>query len=83
VPTAVQFPGDAHEIELKTAYGEVLWIPSANTAGFALPQTPFVDVSVNASRSKVVSAFLNCPTAVQFPAVAHDTEVRVSLREGL
>lgn len=78
VPPALQFPGDAHEIELKIAFGEALWTPSANTAGFALPQTPFVDVSVNASSSNADSAFLNWPAAVQFPAVAHDTELKVA-----
>ena len=71
-PPAVQFPGDAHDTELKTELGVVLWIPLANCAGCAVPHTPPVDVMVNASRPLVL--FLNCPTAVQFPGDEHDTE---------
>jgi hypothetical protein len=59
---------------LKVALEFSDWTPLANTAGRAGAHSPFVDVIVNASSSKAVSAFLNCPTAVQLPAVAHDTE---------
>ena len=71
-PTAVQFPGEAHETELKAAEGASFWTPSANCAGRASPHTLLVDVMVNASRSPLL--FLNLPTAVQFPGDAHDTE---------
>jgi hypothetical protein len=44
-----------------------------NCAGRASSHTPFVDVMVNVSQE--LSAFLNFPTAVQFPADAHDTDL--------
>ena len=73
-PTAVQFPADPHDTEVKRAFGVVFWTPEPNTAGVACPHTPAVDVIVNASNPK--SALRNRPTAVQFPTDPHDTEVK-------
>jgi hypothetical protein len=78
-PTAVQLPGDAHDTEVKSPYLETSWTKSTNTAGRASAHTPFVDVMVNASKPPVM--FLNCPTAVQFPGDAHDTELNTESRE--
>ena len=80
-PTAVQFPGDAHDTELNSVIGEIGWIPSANSAGRASAHSLFVDVMVNASRE--ASKFLNLPTAVQFPGEAHDTEAKLASGESL
>ena len=69
----MQLPGEAHDTELKVALGESDWTSSANSAGRAGVHTPpsAIDI-VNAS--KKLSEFLKCPTAVQFPVEAHDTE---------
>jgi hypothetical protein len=75
VPAAAQFPADAHDTDNKSSSGFTLWTPAAKTAGCALAHTPLVDVMVNASRS--LFAFRNNPAAVQFPADAHDTDLRV------
>jgi len=48
-PTAVQFPGDVHDTELKIALGSGLWTPFSNSAGRAVAHVPLVDVMVNAS----------------------------------
>jgi hypothetical protein len=79
LPTAVQFPDDVHDTELKYEVGELLWIPLWNTAGRASAHVPFVDVMVNASVA--LALFANNPTAVQFPGEAHDTEYKPALRE--
>jgi hypothetical protein len=76
-PTAVQFPGEAHDTELNCARGESFWIPLANTAGCAVSHTPFVDVMVNASW--LLPLFKKFPTAVQFPGDVHDTELNLAL----
>ena len=77
LPTAVQFPGDAHDTEEKIESGLSFWTPSAKAAGCASSHTPFVDVMVNTSSRLLL--FSNLPTAVQFPAVAHETAVNVAL----
>jgi hypothetical protein len=77
-PTAVQFPGDAHDTELNCSRGESFWIPLANTAGRASSQTLFADVMVNASW--LLPLFKKFPTAVQFPGDVHDTELNLALR---
>jgi hypothetical protein len=76
-PTAVQLPADAHDTDAKFEDGFTFWIPAAKTAGCALAHTPLVDVMVTAS--KPPPAFLKFPTAVQFPADAHDTAKKVAL----
>ena len=43
-PRAVQFPGAEHDTELNMALPVVDLMPSENSVGSALPQTPFVDV---------------------------------------
>jgi hypothetical protein len=76
-PTAVQFPADAHDTDLKSSWGYSAWTPSGNTAGRASVQTPFVDVMVNASMlnaSMGPSLFRKDPTAVQFPGDVQDTD---------
>jgi hypothetical protein len=78
-PTAVQFPGDAHDTELNCALGKLFWVSEANSAGCASAHTPFVIVMVNASEASDI--FLNLPTAVQFPGDAHDTELKSAIRE--
>ena len=72
VPAAVQFPGDAHETEVKLASGGSFWAPIGKMAGRASSHTPFVDVMVNAAFPPLTIP--NCPTAVQCPGDAHDTE---------
>jgi hypothetical protein len=72
-PTAVQFPEAAHDTDLKSSSGYSDWTPPGNTAGRASAHTPLVDVTVNASSQS--DMLLNHPTAVQFPADAHDTEL--------
>ena len=72
-PTAVQFPGVAHDTELNHPVGDSFCMLSSNSAGRASAQTPFVDVMVRASLWSVPKK--NFPTAVQFPGVAHDTEL--------
>jgi hypothetical protein len=72
-PTAVQFPGDAHDTEVKNPERDTCCWPVSNTAGRAVSHTPFVDVMVNASVTLLL--FRTCPTAVQFPGDAHDTEL--------
>ena len=72
VPTAVQFPGVAHDTELKLAYGDSFCMSCPNSAGRAISHSPFVDVMVNASKPPLL--FLKDPTVVQFPGVAHDTD---------
>ena len=80
-PTAVQFPGDAHDTDVNTAKLGSDWILAGNEAGSALPHIPLADIKVNASKSSVL--FLKSPAAVQFPGDAHDTEARVPLGERL
>ena len=75
-PTAVQFPGDAHDTEVKSPYLETSWTKSTKTAGRASAHNPFVDVMVNPSKPPVM--FLYIPTAVQFPGEEHDTEFKPS-----
>ena len=70
-PTAVQFPGDAHDTDRNSASGVSFCMSSSNCAGRANAHTPLVDVIVNASSPPLL--FLNDPTAVQFPGDAHDT----------
>jgi hypothetical protein len=77
-PAAVQIPGEAHETEEKVVGGKSDCTPLANAAGRASSHTPFVDVMVNATT--IPTELTNCPTAVQFPAVAHDTEFNDSVR---
>ena len=74
-PTAVQFPGDAHDTEVKDPERDICCWPLVNTAGCAVSHTPFVDVMVNASLTLLL--FRTCPTAVQFPGDAHDTELNI------
>ena len=76
LPTVVQFSAVAHDTELKVASGFLGWRPTANTAGRAGAHSPSAIDMVNASMKS--SDFLNWPTAVQFPAVAHDTELKVA-----
>ncbi|MFM9036365.1 MAG: hypothetical protein ACKOJ9_01590, partial [Actinomycetota bacterium] len=76
-PTAVQFPADTHDTDLKLALGLVFWTPVAKDAGRAVAHTPPVDVCVNASLRP--AAFLKYPAAVQFPADTHDTEMKHAL----
>lgn len=71
-PTAVQFPGDAHDTEVNCVLGKLFWIPLTKTAGRASSHTPLVDVIVNASVAS--DMLLKFPTAVQLPGDAHDTE---------
>jgi hypothetical protein len=79
-PTAVQFPGDEHDTELNIPYLTSSWI-ALTTAGRAVSHTPFVEVMVNASKPALL--FLNIPTAVQFSADAHDTELNNAIGESL
>jgi hypothetical protein len=72
-PTAVQFPGDPHDTDFNSENELAACTPAPNTAGAALAHTPLVDVMVNESRRP--AAFTKYPTAVQFPADAHDTEL--------
>jgi hypothetical protein len=73
---AVQFPAVAQDTDVNLAIGEFGWIPLAKTAGRASSHAPFVDVIVNASREP--SKFLKFPTAVQFPVLGHETELRIA-----
>jgi hypothetical protein len=73
LPTAVQLPAVAHDTEENSASARSFWTSSANCAGCASSHTPFMEVMVNASL--LSNMLLNFPTAVQFPAVAHDTEL--------
>ena len=79
LPTMVQFPGDVHDTELRIPLGSSLWTPSGNSTGRASAHTPFVDVMVNASSKS--SKLANEPMAVQFPAVAQDTDVNLAIGE--
>ena len=72
-PTAVQFPEAEHDTDLNSSSGYSDWTPAVKAAGRANSHTPFVDVIVNASSQS--DMLLNDPTAVQFPAVGHDTEL--------
>jgi hypothetical protein len=76
-PTAVQFPGDAHDTDFKLVFGVSSCMSSSNTAGCGVSHSPSVDVMVNASWSPEL--FLKYPTAVQFPGVAHDTDSKPAL----
>jgi hypothetical protein len=78
-PTAVQFPGDAHDTEVNNPERDICCSPVSNTASCAVSHTPFVDVMVNASKPALL--FLNIPTAVQFSADAHDTELNNAIGE--
>ncbi len=71
-PTAVQFPGVAHDTDSKPASGVSSCMSSSNTAGCGVSHSPSVDVMVNASWSPEL--FLKYPTAVQFPREVHDTD---------
>ena len=76
-PTAVQFPGVAHDTDSKPALGVSSCMSSSNTTGCAVSHSPSVDVMVNASWSPEL--FLKYPTAVQFPGDAHDTDSKPAL----
>jgi hypothetical protein len=71
-PTAVQFPGEAHDTESNHAHVNSFCMSSSNTAGCAVSHSPFVMVMVNALYQLLI--LLNLPTAVQFPGDAHDTD---------
>ena len=82
LPTTVQFPGDAHEIE-ETDISEKPKTPFGNSAGRAWPQPSFggaedcfTEVAVNASLPP--SVFGKSPRAVQFSGVGHDTELKLA-----
>ena len=64
-PTAVQFPGVAHDTDVKYEDSDSSCRSSSNCAGCAVCHSPFVDVMVNAA--SLPSLFLKVPTAVQFP----------------
>ena len=70
----MQFPADAHDTESKESYGVVFRTPAANTTGVAWPHTPAVDVIAKASRSP--AALVKLPTAAQFPADPHETDLK-------
>jgi hypothetical protein len=76
-PTAVQFPGVAHDTELKPAFLSSFCRSSSNTAGCAVSHTPSINVMVNALYQLLI--LLNLPTAVQFPGDAHDTDSKPAL----
>jgi hypothetical protein len=76
-PTAVQFPGDAHETEERVVGGKSDCTPLAKTAGRASSHTPLVDVMVKAAL--LLFLFTKFPPAVQFPGDAHDTDVNCAL----
>ena len=76
-PTAVQFLADGHVTELRIELKFSICTPLANSAGRASSHTPFVDVMVKASWEPEL--LLNFPTATQFLAVGHDTELRLEL----
>jgi hypothetical protein len=71
----VQFPGDAHDTEVKNPNWDVSWTDSKNSAGRAVSHSPSIDVMVNASLALLL--FLTSPTAVQFPGDAHETELKI------
>jgi hypothetical protein len=64
----VQFPADAQETELSHAFESV----TGGTASIPADQLP--SVSVSNSPRKAPGAVVYDPTAVQFPAEAHETE---------
>jgi nitrate/TMAO reductase-like tetraheme cytochrome c subunit len=70
-PTAVQFPGVAHDTDSKPALGVSSCMSASNSAGCAVCHSPSVMVMVNASWSPAL--FSKYPTAVQLPGAAHDT----------
>ena len=75
----VQFPAVGQDTELSCELVAIDSTLSENSAGRASAHTPFVDVMVKASllyASMGPSLFLNCPTAVQFPGDAQDTDLK-------
>ena len=75
-PTALQLPAVAHDTEEKSVEMRLLWAPIGNSAILPNSHTPFVEVMVNPSFTPFVLGAE--PTPVQFPAVAHDTEVKLA-----
>jgi hypothetical protein len=62
-PTAVQFPSDAHDTELKRASGLLNCAPLANSAGVGSPHVPFdADAPFNPNDANV-----NRPTTNMVP----------------
>jgi hypothetical protein len=62
-PTAVQFPSDAHDTELKRASGLLNCAPLANSAGVGSPHVPFdADAPFNPN-----DANINRPTTNMVP----------------
>lgn len=72
----VQFPAVGHDTESSCELVAIDSTFSGNSAGRASAHTPFVDVMVKASLE--LSTVMKVPTAVQFPAVGHDTDLKSS-----
>ena len=73
-PTAEQFSSLAHDTELRYVLGEGFSTPGAKVIGWAVPQTPSTSSTTKDLYS--LATGVNIPTAAQFPALEHDTEMR-------
>jgi hypothetical protein len=72
VPTALQLPADAHDTELRTTAGLAL-APTGRVAATAVPHVPELSLTSKPCAAPELSVY--APTALQFPADVHDTEL--------